>query len=193
MNAIFNLPWLLRLLLIAAVLLTLWLLFTNQHAPESQQQGDALVERSSDYGMTDFTMTVMNLDGQPQRIIKGSEASHYPKGDRTEIINPDALHIAIDDDDWILQADRADTSGKAEHIVLTGNVIITNKDQPDIQLLTELLHLDTVNNTAYTDRPVLMRSPNGDTHSVGFHAALQEETINLHSRVRGQYDAPAAN
>jgi len=191
LNAIFNLSWPLRLILVAATVLTLWLLFDNDPAP--QQSGDELVERSSDYGMTNFKMTVMDINGQPQRIIEGSEASHYPDGDRTEIIDPDALHIAIDNDDWIMQADRADTSGKAEHIVLTGNVIITNKDQPDIQLLTELLHLDTVNNTAYTDRPVLMRSPNGDTHSVGFHAALQEETINLHSRVRGQYDAPAAN
>lgn len=191
MNAIFNLSWPLRLILIAATVLTLWLLLDDNPAP--RQSGDELVERSSDYGMTDFKMTVMDLNGQPQRIIEGSEAAHYPDGDRTEIINPNALHIAVDNDDWIMQADRADTSGKAEHIVLTGNVIITNKDQPDIQLLTELLHLDTVNNTAYTDRPVLMRSPNGDTHSVGFHAALQEETINLHSRVRGQYDAPAAN
>ncbi len=192
MNAIFNLPWPIRLILLVATLLTLWLLFANQRPPQ-QAQGDELVERTSDYGMTDFKMTVMDLNGQPQRIIEGSEASHYPEGDRTEIIDPDVLHIAIDDDDWIMQSDRADTSGKAEHIVLTGNVIITNKDQPEIQLLTELLHLDTVNNTAYTDRPVIMRSPNGDTHSVGFHAALQEETINLHSRVRGQYDAPAAN
>lgn len=191
MNAIFNLSWPLRLILIAATVLTLWLLFDND--PRPQQSGDELVERSSDYAMTDFKMTVMDTNGQPQRIIEGSEASHYPDGDRTEIINPDALHIAVDNDDWIMQADRADTSGKAEHIVLTGNVIITNKDQPDIQLLTELLNIDTVNNTAYTDRPVIMRSPNGDTHSVGFHAALQEETINLHSRVRGQYDAPAAN
>ncbi|MDX1573180.1 MAG: LPS export ABC transporter periplasmic protein LptC [Methylophaga sp.] len=192
MNAIFNLSRPLRLILLVATLLTLWLLFANQR-PSQQSQGDELVERTSDYGMTDFTMTVMDLNGQPQRIIRGSEASHYPEGDRTEIIDPDVLHIAINDDDWILQSDRADTSGKAENIVLTGNVIITNKDQPQIQLLTELLHLDTVNNTAYTDRPVIMRSPNGDTHSVGFHAALQEETINLHSRVRGQYDAPAAN
>ncbi len=192
MNAIFNLPWPIRLILLVATLLTLWLLFANQRPPQ-QAQGDELVERTSDYGMTDFKMTVMDLNGQPQRIIEGSEASHYPEGDRTEIIDPDVLHIAIDDDDWIMQSDRADTSGKAEHIVLTGNVIITNKDQPEIQLLTELLHLDTVNNTAHTDRPVIMRSPNGDTHSVGFHAALQEETINLHSRVRGQYDAPAAN
>ncbi len=191
MNAIFNLSWPLRLLLVAAVLLTLWLLFDNDTS--GQQSGDMQVERTSDYSMTDFTMTVMDLNGQPQRIIEGSEASHYPEGDRTEIINPNALHIAVDNDDWIMQADRADTSGKGEHIKLTGNVIITNKDQPEIQLLTELLHLDTINNTAYTDRPVLMRSPNGDTHSVGFHAALKEETINLHSRVRGQYDAPAAN
>lgn len=191
MNAIFNLSWPLRLILVAATVLTLWLLFDNDVS--TQKSGDALVERSSDYGMTDFKMTVMDVNGQPQRIIEGSEAAHYPDGDRTEIIEPNALHIAVDNDDWIMQADWADTSGKAEHIVLTGNVIITNKDQPDIQLLTELLHLDTVNNTAYTDRPVLMRSPNGDTHSVGFHAALQEQTINLHSRVRGQYDAPAAN
>lgn len=191
MNAIFNLSWPLRLILIAATVLTLWLLLNND--PRPQQSGDELVQRSSDYAMTDFKMTVMDINGQPQRIIEGSEASHYPDGDRTEIIDPNALHIAVDNDNWIMQADRADTSGKAEHIVLTGNVIITNQDQPEIQLLTELLNLDTVNNTAYTDRPVLMRSPNGDTHSVGLHAALQEKTINLHSRVRGQYDAPAAN
>lgn len=193
MNAIFNLSWPLRGVLIAAVLLTLWLLFHNSGSELSDQQGDTLVERSSDFGMTDFTMTTMDINGKPQRIINGTLAAHYPQGDRTEIINASGLHIAIDDDDWLMQADRADTSGKAEHIVLTGNVIIVNKDQPEIQLLTELLHLDTINNTAYTDRPVLMRSPNGDTHSVGFHAALQEKTINLHSRVRGQYDAPAAN
>ena len=181
-----------RLLLIAVVLLTFWLFFSDD-SPTSTNAGDPLVARTSDYAMTDFTMTVMDLNGQPQRVIEGREAAHYPEGDRTEIIDPIVLHIVMDDDDWILQSDRADTSGKGENIVLTGNVIITNKDEPEIQLLTELLHLDTINNTAYTDEPVLMRSPNGDTHSVGLHAALKEQTINLHSRVRGQYNAPDAN
>jgi lipopolysaccharide export system protein LptC len=58
-------------------------------------------------------------------------------------------------------------------------------------MLTEKLTLHNLDNTAYTDEPVTINSPQGVTESVGLHAVLDDETINLHSRVKGQYDAPA--
>lgn len=177
--------------LLIIALVSAWLLFD---APEKQQDSIApAVTRTSDYGMTDFVMTVMGKDGKPSRVIKGSETAHYAADDSSEIIDPQTLFITREKDDWLIEADRADTQGEGEHIILSGNVIITNKDDPAVQLLTDLLNLDTVNNTAYTDQPVVMKSPQGETNSVGFHAALQDETINLHSRVRGQYDAPPTN
>ena len=189
MNAIFNTPKFLKVILVLIALISLWLLLNKPEAPKTA----ASVQYSIDFGMTDFKLTVMDLDGKPSRVITGDTLYHYPENDRTEIYNPETLIITPQRDDWIIESDHAETEGEGEHILMTGNVIITNKDQPEIQLLTEKLNLDTVNNTAYTDLPVTMKSPHGDTHSIGLHAALQEETINLHSRVRGQYNAPPAN
>lgn len=189
MNAIFNTANLLKVSLALLALISLWLLLNKPEAPTTA----APIEYSIDFGMTDFKLTVMDLQGKPSRVITGDTLYHYPENDRTEVYNPETLIITPQRDDWIIESDYAETEGEGENILMTGNVIITNKDQPEIQLLTEKLNLDTVHNTAYTDQPVTMKSPHGDTHSVGLHAALQEETINLHSRVRGQYHAPPAN
>jgi len=189
LNAIFNLPNSLKLALLLVAGISLWLLLNKPEAAKTE----SLVQYSIDFGMTDFKMTVMDINGKPSRVITGETLYHYPENDRTEIFTPNTLFISPENNDWIIESDHAETQGEGENILLTGNVIITNKDRPEIQLLTEVLNLDTVNNTAYTDQPVTMKSPHGNTHSVGFHAALQEETINLHSRVRGQYNAPPVN
>lgn len=187
MNAIFKLPLSARLALLLLILFGLWQLLDKN---QSTQTREAQVERTSDYAMTDFELTIMDAEGRPSRVIRGDEMAHYPDDDSTEIINPDADFISPDADDWHVVSEHGKTHGEGEHIVLTGNVIITNIDQPEIQLLTDVLNLDTVKDTAYTDRPVLMRSPKGDTHSIGMHAVLNEKTVNLHSQVKGKYDAP---
>jgi lipopolysaccharide export system protein LptC len=82
------------------------------------------------------------------------------------------------------------TQGKADVIDLEGNVIITRESDNEMQLLTEQLTVDNANEIAYTDLPVTIISPYGDTDAVGLHASLRDRTINLHSKVKGQYDAP---
>lgn len=190
MNAIFKLPLSARLALLLLILFGLWQLLDSNQPTETRQ---ADVERTSDYAMTGFELTIMDAQGRPSRVIRGDEMAHYPDDDSTEIINPDADFISPDGDDWHAVSEHGKTHGKGEHIVLTGNVIITNVDQPAIKLLTDKLHLDTEQDTAYTDLPVLMRSPRGDTHSIGMHAVLNEKTVNLHSQVKGKYDAPPAD
>ena len=140
--------------------------------------------------MSNFTMTVMDEQGKPSRIITGETMTHYPANDSTEIIMPVAKMLEQGKDTWVLSANKAYTEGKGEDILLTGNVIITPQDNHDIELRTEKLNLDTLRDNAYTDLAVSMKSPHGTTNSVGLHASLQEKTINLHSRVKGHYDAP---
>jgi len=189
LNAIFNLPVYARVSLIAVVLLSLWLLLDNNDDAPPPKRIES--HRSSDYAMTDFTLTIMDENGIPARTIQGSEMSHFPTDDSTEIHNPVAEFIDPDADNWEIRSDHGHTKGKGELILLTGNVIITNKDKPEIKLLTEKLNLDTEQSTAYTDEAVTIHSPQGETQSIGLHAALKDETINLHSRVRGQYNAAA--
>ena len=140
--------------------------------------------------MTDFTLTIMDKEGNPSRIISGKEMAHYPEDDSTEIIFPNAELIAPEKETWIITSNKGSTQGKGNDILLTGNVIISQKENSDVELRTEKLNLDTLNNTAYTNLAVSMKSAYGTSESIGLHASLKEKMINLHSRVKGHYDAP---
>ena len=184
-----NLSFLAKLLLPLLAIATLWLVFGENEKNKTQQQLE--INRASDYAMTDFTLTIMNQDGQPARVIVGDELAHYPSDDSTEVINPVAYFIGQEKDTWIITSNKGETIGKGDDIFLTGNVIITRENNNEIELRSEELHLDTINSTAYTDVAVSISSPYGETNSVGLHATLDDKTINLHSKVKGQYDAPA--
>jgi len=188
LNAISNLSFLAKIFLPLLAVITLWLL----SGEESQQSATSKSElnKASDYAMTDFTLTVMDKTGNPSRIISGKEMAHYPEDDSTEIIFPTTEFIEAGKDTWLITANKANTQGKGDDILLTGNVIITKKEDSSVELRTEQLNLDTLHNTAYTDLAVSMKSAYGSTESVGLHASLEDKMINLHSRVKGHYDAP---
>jgi lipopolysaccharide export system protein LptC len=168
----------------------LWLLFGTTEKPDKVASKSAAYNETSDYAMTHFTMTIMDENGQPARVIKGQKMAHYPEDDSTKITLPIAQFIQAQEDTWVVSSKRGETTGKGNNILLLDNVVLTRKDNNEVQLHTTKLNLDTVKNTAYTDAAVKMISPYGETNSVGLHATLDEKTINLHSRVKGQYDAP---
>jgi len=188
LNVTSNLPLLAKILLPLLAVVSLWLL----SGEDSNQQSrlDSELNKASDYAMTDFTLTVMDKSGNPSRIISGKEMAHYPEDDSTEVIYPTAEFIELGKDTWLITSNKSTTQGKGDDILLTGNVIITKKDDTDVELRTEKLNLDTKHNTAYTDLAVSMKSPYGSTESIGLHASLEDKMINLHSRVKGHYDAP---
>jgi len=188
LNVTSNLSFLAKILLPLLAVVTLWLL----SGEESEQQAslDSKLNKASDYAMTDFTLTVMDKEGNPSRIINGKEMAHYPEDDSTEILFPTAQFIEAEKNTWIITSNKGSTQGKGNDILLTGNVIITQKEDSNVELRTEKLNLDTLHNTAYTDLAVSMKSPYGKSESVGLHASLEDKMINLHSRVKGRYDAP---
>ncbi len=191
MNVTYNLTFLAKLLLPLLAIVTLWLLFSEDTSTKTTEQN--VISRTSDYAMSNFTMTVMDDQGKPSRIITGKEMAHYPEDDSTDITYPTAEILEEGKDSWLISSNKGYTQGKGEDILLSGNVIITQKNTKEIELRTEKLNLDTVHDTAYTDLAVTIKSPHGTTDSVGLHSSLQEKTINLHSRVKGYYDAPPTN
>jgi lipopolysaccharide export system protein LptC len=189
LNAIFKQNVKFKVMLLVLAIVSLWL-FLSTEPDKEHFETKKRVSKTTDYAMTDFTMTTMDLNGNPARIISGSQLSHYPKDDSTEIINPVALLLQQGKDTWKISSNKAYTVGKGDDLLLTGNVVATQPENPDIQLLTESLNIDSLNNTAYTDLAVTMKSSYGVTNSVGLHASLEQKTVNLHSRVKGHYDAP---
>jgi len=191
LNAISNISFTTKILLLTLAALTAWMLANDvQQQSKSDVETDVEFHQTSDYSMKNFTITIMDEAGQPSRIIKGEDMAHYPEDDSTTI-NMLVAHIMKPEQEiWLITSNQGDTQGKGEDILLTGNVIVTKENNNDTELRTEKLHLDTEQNTAYTDVAATFKSPNGVTDTVGFHAVLADETINLHSRVKGQYDAP---
>jgi lipopolysaccharide export system protein LptC len=187
LNAISNLTSTAKILLAIFALATLVLIARSDFDDEEIKPE---VHRSSDYAMTDFTLTVMDIEGRPSRIIFGDEMAHYPQDDSTEIINPIAHFLEPEKETWVVSSNKGETVGEGENILLTGNVIITKENNNEFELRTEALNLDTVYNTAYTDLSVAIKAPHGTTNSVGLHAAMEDKAINLHSKVSGHYDAP---
>lgn len=159
---------------------------TEQHATPIQTS----YGNGSDYAMTHFTMTIMDENGQPTRVIKGDEMKHFADDDSTHITSPTAEFVNQQKDTWIVTSKQGKTNGKGDIILFTDNVIIRRKDDDKTELQTSILTLNTEKSTAYTDAAVKMVSPYGETNSVGLHATLENKTINLHSRVKGHYDAP---
>lgn len=188
MNAISNIPFIAKILLPILAIISIWLLSGEKDNKDAITENEQV--RTSDYSMTGFTLTIMDNSGTPSRVIGGDKLAHYPDDDSTEILFPIAHVIDQEKDNWILSSNKGQTQGKDEEIVLTGNVIITRQDNNEIELRTEKLILDTLHNTAYTDLAVSIKSPYGNTDSVGLHAALEDKMINLHSRVKGHYNAP---
>ena len=168
----------------------LWLIFNSSDATEQSSSQPKAYGDTSDYSLTNFTMTILDVNGQASRIIKGQKIAHYPEADITKITFPIAQFIEEQKDTWLMTSERAETSGKGDEILLLDNVIITRKDGNKVELHTSKLNLDTIKNTVYTTEAVKMISPYGETNSVGLHAKLSEKTISLNSRVKGQYDAP---
>ena len=169
----------------------LWLIFSSSDAIEHRSSESAADSHTSDYSMTNFTMTILDVNGQLSRIIKGQKIAHYPEDDVTNITLPIAQFIEEQKDTWLMTSDRAETSGKGDEILLLDNVIITRKDNNKVELRTSKLNLNTIKNTVYTSEAVKMISPYGETSSIGLRAKLSDKTINLNSRVKGQYDAPS--
>ena len=168
----------------------LWLIFNSSDATEQSSSQSKAYGNTSDYSMTNFTMTILDVNGQASRIIKGQKIAHYPKDDITKITFPIAQFIEKQKDTWLMTSESAETTGKGNEILLLDNVIITRTDNHEVKLHTSRLNLDTIKNTVYTTEAVKMITPYGETNSVGLHAKLSDKTISLNSRVKGQYDAP---
>ena len=168
----------------------LWLLFSGSEPTTSTANEQQNYTQASDYTISQFTITIMDENCQPSRIIKGQEMTHFPEDDSTHITSPIAEFVNQQKDTWIVTSEQGKTHGKGHVILLTDNVVISRKDDDKTELQTSTLTLDTNKSTAYTDAAIKMISPYGETNSIGLHATLEDKTINLHSRVKGHYDAP---
>ena len=171
-------------------MITLWLITTDNSDKYNARIED---HHGSDYNMSDFTLIVMHYNGRPFRIIQGTNMFYHLGNNSTKIINPITRLIQPDKEIWITTSNKGTFQGTGENITLSGNVIITQKNNNKIRLTTEKLNINTMNEIIHTDLPITIKFPHGEIKSIGLHTVIREKKINLTSQVKGKYYAPKIN
>lgn len=90
---------------------------------------------------------------------------------------------------WRLSAAEGHSDANGNVITLTNNVRIEQQDADSSSFLvtTSLLTIRPLDQFAETDKAVKMRAPQGVVETIGMQAWLNEDRIELLSKVRGTY------
>lgn len=180
-----------RALLALGVLLLLavfseWLLSVNNGPSASK----TTVSHDPDYTMENFIITTMGATGAPEHRLQARYMAHYPDDGSTELTAPQFTLYERDDGPWQVSAGRGWVGGGQKFVVLRDNVLVENPQAGPgkaMRMTTSELEVLPDDKFAQTGQPVTLRSQNALTHAVGMRAYLDEERLQLLSKVKGTY------
>lgn len=179
--------WILLLLLVATS--TAWLLRQMDTAPVARSP---TWEESPDYYLEDFQMTTMDEHGRPKRRLEAKYMEHYPGTDIKRLRNPYLVMYQSSSLAWHVRASRARVSDDHQVIDLLGEVQIWREGTSgtrELEIETEELTVYTKTHYGETLKPVVIRTPQSESHGTGMQAYLDEGRLILKSQVRTRYEA----
>ncbi len=166
-----------------------WLLQnTNKEITEDKKSA----ERFPDYFMENFSITSMNIQGQPESILKAKKMLHYADDDSAELDQP-SLRFNRGKSQVTLTADRAKFFKQKNILYLYDNVIIhrqASASQSELFIYTNDLKINTETNIAETEQAATIKMPQTEINSVGLIFDNIRGTLTLPSKVKGVYETP---
>ncbi len=197
-----NKNWI-SLLIIAC--LTLALVFFWDTSPQALlgEKGEEKETLPSIYPnniVTDHTSRHFNESGKLNHLFVANEVRHFQvhpkrqsKKDYTEISRPRLTLFREDAPPWKIISDTGHATANSSVITFEGNVMVWQIDPATgrrSELTTSKLVVKPDQHYAETDKPVMILAPDSTTSAVGMKALLNQDKIQLLSRVRGTYEAP---
>lgn len=189
--------WLSITALIALTLLfiTLW-----ESPPAQFRREQAQPEKPVHIATTvlhDAKSTSFDAEGKLAYTFKAAETRHYqvnPKKqsgkDYTEFTSPYMVLHHDPTNPWYVQAKQGKAKKNGTIVELWGDVIAWQIDTQGkrSELTTTYLRLKPEQQYAETDKPVMIDTAGNKTQAVGMKAFLQQDRIELLSRVRGIHE-----
>lgn len=147
--------------------------------------------------MIDIETEEFDGDGRLMYKMSTPAAQHFQidpnapgVADYTLITQPKLFFFSAKDaTPWHLGATEGRSDASGNIVILTNNVRAEQRlhNQPPILVTTSSLTIHTIEQFAETDKAVKMRAPQGEIETVGMQAWLNEDRIELLSKVRGTY------
>ena len=178
----------LLIVLLVSVLMTGWLLL-NQGAitprPDTAAQAPDLFVENMD-------LRVTGKDGSVYYHLRADAMEHLPQDDRFDLQRPVFLTLRGDRAQWQARSNQGSVSANGDTVWLRDQVEIQRLAAPGtrrLDITTSELLVRPEEQTATTGQAVVIRSDAYRVESVGMDADFGNNRVNLHSRVRGRFDA----
>ncbi len=184
------LPILLVLLLAG---LTLWLrIAVEQTEPtrtaSNRHDADAIVDN--------FKLVRMSPAGTPLYSMTARRMAHYPDTDTTELVQPMFQKRGTDGVTMSVTANTAVITPDAGEARFRGNVLLSRSaiaEQPPMLARTEFLHLLADKDLVRTDERITIQEGSTVFTGVGMELNRATRQIQLHSQVKGHFNAIKRN
>jgi lipopolysaccharide export system protein LptC len=144
-----------------------------------------------DYYMENFTISSMNLQGQPRQDLSAIRMEHYSSDDSTALTEPRIVVYKEDTAPWYINANRGWISADGEIVLLKGNVTIerpAENHKGTMKISTSELRIRPDDEYAETDKAIVMEGDGTRTEAVGMRAYMKQGKLHLLNRVRGHYE-----
>lgn len=146
-----------------------------------------------DYFLTNFNATIMNKNGTPHYILKGSRLEHFPDDGSIDIILPKINLFRSALSPWNMRSDKARILNKGDLVYLNGKVHMQRPQsatETEIKLETSNLTIKADIDYAETRDAVFIQSTKHHLKAVGMRVYLEDGRLELLSNVEGFYNVP---
>ena len=145
----------------------------------------------ADAFVADMDLKVLNEAGQLEYHVRARRMLHYPNDERFTLEQPDIKLHQSNGDTWHIVSEHGETTEAADLIWLLGDVDIRrsgNATSEPLHIITSDLLVRPEEEVAETENAMTIISRQVEVHGVGARADFRNDTLELHSSVRGRYD-----
>jgi len=148
--------------------------------------------QNPDFFMHNVFYVQMDENGQIKNEITAPVLTHYPNDDVSVFTQPHLLVFKAADKLWDISADQGRSEAFLGTIYLTGNVNVERLPTPnDLGFTVKTIRMTVYpdSKTAETKEPVTILQGGSIVDAVGAKADLAKGTVDLLSRVKGNYNS----
>ncbi len=173
------------LVFICAALVIWWSLTTTDKQDETLPS--ARKQPFIEIFMNDFKITALNSFGKADYTLTGERLERYNNSNNAIITQP-VFNFLQENSRWLITADKATVNEKRNLITLTDNVVMQQQQKPQAILIrSELMYINTAQQTAYTRTAVDIRQGQSRIQSIGMTYNNKRSKLVLKSDVHGYY------
>jgi lipopolysaccharide export system protein LptC len=158
---------------------------------DSDQLRTSASATGPDAFIEDMDLKVMDEQGRLEYRVKARRMVHFPSDERFDLEQPDIRIMQGNGDNWYIRSERGEATEAADIIWLLGAVDISRPQttaSSRLHIVTSDLLVRPDDEIAETENEATISSDLFRVNAIGMKADFRNDTLELRSRVRGQYD-----